>query len=506
MRPAVLYVTLPAVLSLVGTSYAQPQLLSRDVSTVCEEIAAAISSESDIYYPSTLQYTAANFHWLSSSTQQSTCTVEPGNVEDVGAVLKVLGENQTPFGVGHFDEHVVVSSQHLNRSRAADIRPTRVLINARGRGRDVALHERDLRRLDGNREYRRGNIWDDVYSALEPYSVNVVGGRVTGVGVAGFTLGGGFSFKTNEYGLTIDTVKGFELVLSNGTATNVTASTNPDLFFALKGGFNNFGIVTTFYLEAYTQSQVWGGAILISGTPSEVVVATQNFYDNVTDPKAAILTTINNEIGIPITELTLFYNAPTPPAGMFDEFLAIPAISTDISTRSYLSLVTSTPANATQTERGYFHSVSLFNLTIPLLNAIVNETTYWAETLALQVPGLFVSYDVEPFLPTYLSHGSDSAWPPSRATGLLPLNIYYSWWYPESDALVNRVMLQSAEYLTQFAVSQGQDVADVSLYPNYAIWNTTVERLYGGNLARLQSIKAEYDPNNVMALAGGWKF
>ena len=67
----------------------------------------------------------------------------------------------------------------------------------------------------------------------------------------------GFSFKTNEYGLTIDTVKGFELVLSNGTATNVTESTNPDLFFALKvsqhitleagsadcfvqGGFNNF--------------------------------------------------------------------------------------------------------------------------------------------------------------------------------------------------------------------------------------------------------------------------
>lgn len=44
----------------------------------------------------------------------------------------------------------------------------------------------------------------------------------------------GFSFKTNEYGLTIDTVRGFDLVLPNGTATYVSDSTNPDLFFALK--------------------------------------------------------------------------------------------------------------------------------------------------------------------------------------------------------------------------------------------------------------------------------
>ncbi|KZT74093.1 FAD-binding domain-containing protein [Daedalea quercina L-15889] len=489
MRRAVLY-TLPIFASL-RTSYAE--LLRRDVSTVCEEIAAAISSESDIYYPGrpSSEYTIANFHWLSSSTQESVCSVEPGNAEDVGAVLKVLSQNPgTPFGVkggGHTANPGFSSTP----------------------GVEIAMYKFSGVTYDestGLAAIGAGNIWDDVYSALEPYSVNVVGGRVSGVGVAGFILGGGFSFKTNEYGLTIDTVRAFELVLPNGTATNVTESTNSDLFWALKGGFNNFGIVTTFYLEAHTQTEVWGGAILIVGYPDDVVVATQNFYENVTDPKAAILTTFNNEIGIPITELTLFYDAPTAPDGMFDEFLAIPALYTDISTRSFLSLVTSTPDNATQTERGYFHTVSLYNLTVPLINAIVNETSYYASTLLLEVPGLFVSYDVEPFLPTYLQYGSDSAWPPSRDVGLLPLNIYYSWWFEESDALVNEIMVQSAEYLTQFAVSQGQPVADVTLYPNYAIWNTTVERLYGDNLARLQSIKAEYDPNNVMSLAGGWKF
>lgn len=77
-------------------------------------------------------------------------------------------------------------------------------------------------------------IWDDVYTVLEPHNVNIVGGRVSGVGVAGFTLGGGYSWKTNQHGLTLDTVQAFGLVLPNGTVTKVTADSNADLFFGLK--------------------------------------------------------------------------------------------------------------------------------------------------------------------------------------------------------------------------------------------------------------------------------
>lgn len=98
-----------------------------------------------------------------------------------------------------------------------------------------------------------GLVWDDVYAALEPYNRSVVGGRVTGVGVSGFTLGGGvytsvsaavwntpetfplgLSYKTNQYGLAIDNVVAYELVLPNGTATSVTETENEALFFALK--------------------------------------------------------------------------------------------------------------------------------------------------------------------------------------------------------------------------------------------------------------------------------
>jgi FAD/FMN-containing dehydrogenase len=120
-----------------------------------------------------------------------------------------------------------------------------------------------------------GLTWESVYQQLQAYNVNVLGGRVPDVsgcdssnwcnldpvaqqiGVGGFLLGGGesrrvsvflytdtspigYSYKTNQYGLAIDTIVGYNLVLPNGTVAYVTQSTHPDLFFGLKGGFNNF--------------------------------------------------------------------------------------------------------------------------------------------------------------------------------------------------------------------------------------------------------------------------
>ena len=85
------------------------------------------------------------------------------------------------------------------------------------------------------------------------------------------------------------------------------------------------------------------------------------------------------------------------------------------------------------------------------------------------------------------------------------MNIYYAWESPQNDTLINQIMIKSADYLTQVAVAEGQDIAETSLYPNYAIYNTTMERIYADNLPRLREVKAKYDPFNVMGLSGGWK-
>ena len=65
---------------------------------------------------------------------------------------------------------------------------------------------------------------------------------------------------------------------------------------------------------------------------------------------------------------------------------------------------------------------------------------------------------------------------------------------------------QSAAQLARAVEAEGQDVADAELYNNYAIFDTPLERMYGGNVARLAALREQYDPEGVMALAGGWKF
>lgn len=91
--------------------------------------------------------------------------------------------------------------------------------------------------------------------------VNVVGGRVTGVGVGGFiTGGGGYSWKTNQYGLTTDTLIHADMVLPNGNMVTASSTSYSDLFFAIKGGGNQFGVIYNFRLATNPQTAlVYGG-------------------------------------------------------------------------------------------------------------------------------------------------------------------------------------------------------------------------------------------------------
>ena len=120
---------------------------------------------------------------------------------------------------------------------------------------------------------------------------------------------------------------------------------------------------------------------------------------------------------------------------------------------------------------------------------------------------VFLSYDIEPFLPSLYSHSTHpSAYPPTRSRGLLPLNIYFAWRDPVLDGVFHDAINTTAASIKARAVAYGQDVANAFVYGNYAIFNTPLKDIYGHNLGRLQGIKAKYDPNGVMGLAGGFHF
>jgi FAD/FMN-containing dehydrogenase len=103
--------------------------------------------------------------------------------------------------------------------------------------------------------------WDAVFAKLDPLGLSVAGGRVAGVGVGGLTLGGGLSHFSPRYGWTCDTVTAFEVVLADGSIVEANETQNTDLFHGLRGGCNNFGIVTQVDLKTFEQGVVWAATI-----------------------------------------------------------------------------------------------------------------------------------------------------------------------------------------------------------------------------------------------------
>ncbi|KAK7448815.1 hypothetical protein VKT23_013545 [Stygiomarasmius scandens] len=458
---------------------------------VCHQIEGAISTASGVFYPGSSLYNKGVDHYMTSSEQDSACVVEPGTAEDVGAILKIIGSTQTPFAVkggGHTGNPGYSSTEGIQI--------------AMFRFSEVTYDENAQTATIGT-----GLVWDNVYEALVPQNVNVVGGRVTGVGVGGFTLGGGYSWLTNQYGLTVDTVTSFELVKPDGTVVTVTDSSDSDLFWALKGGLNNYGIVTRFTLKTFPQDEVWGGLITYTeGQLEEVAAAVAKFSANVTDPKAAIITASNFLLTQPGVSQLLFYDGPTPPDGIFDDFLNIPHLTKDVETRDFISLVQSSPSNATSGQRGVFNTVPVPTLSANVINAMFNETVFWGNKLQFS-SGTFISYDIEHFLPSILTHNtSPSAWPPTRDTAYMPQFIYYAWLSESEDQDFYDAIRQSSEQIARVAIQEGQQgVETAPPYPNYAIFDTPVELMYGDSLPRMRNVKARVDPNNVMGLCGGIK-
>ena len=112
----------------------------------------------------------------------------------------------------------------------------------------------------------------DVDHATHPYGLAVPFGIVSSTGVAGLTLGGGTGYLTRKYGLTIDNLIEADVVLADGSVVTASAESHPDLFWAIRGGGGNFGVVTSFLFQAHPVSTVYAGPIFWDATHAAAVM------------------------------------------------------------------------------------------------------------------------------------------------------------------------------------------------------------------------------------------
>jgi FAD/FMN-containing dehydrogenase len=107
-----------------------------------------------------------------------------------------------------------------------------------------------------------GCTWGDVDHATHPFGLAIPSGFISTTGVAGLTLGGGIGYLTRQYGLTIDNLLAADVVLADGSLVVASADEHDDLFWAIRGGGGNFGVVTSFLFRANPVQTVCAGPML----------------------------------------------------------------------------------------------------------------------------------------------------------------------------------------------------------------------------------------------------
>ncbi|KAL2182095.1 uncharacterized protein P884DRAFT_306171 [Thermothelomyces heterothallicus CBS 202.75] len=421
-----------------------------DYTAICNEIKDRVSQQSDVIYPiQGVTFSDRIHHWFNSSTEIPACVAEVGSVEDVSLVLQIVGASRTPFAV--------YSGGHASNVGFSSTKGVHITLR---RFNQTKLSEDKTTVTIGF-----GQTWVDVFETLADSGVNVVGGRVPGPGIGGFTLGGGYS---------CDTVKTFNVVLPNGTITTASQEHNSDLFFALKGGMNRFGIVTS--AEFYTHPQppeVWGGLRIYPASQVPALLnATERFASENRDPRASVLTSVDGTTALGPTALVLFfYDGPEKPV-IFNLFDGLSTISDSTGRKSFLDLIRGFPSEINMGKIAALHG------------------------------GTTINYDTQPFL-QYGRHATPSAFPHSDS--LLPFSLYFAWLSPSEDEFWYGQIHQTLDTLKRVATEEGIYREDFPDYPNYALSGTSAEKLYGEtNAGRLRQIRDQIDPDRIMDLAGGF--
>lgn len=193
------------------------------------------------------QWNSARASWNLAIDLQPAIVARPGNAEEVAAV------------VGHARQQglrvAVQAEGHGAGPLAAMDEDTLLLKTTRLKGAEIDAENRRARVAAAAK-------WQDVSALASPEGLSGLSGSSAEVGVVGYTLGGGHGWLARKHGLACNSVVAAEVVTADGQLVRADRENEPDLFWALRGGGGNFGVVTALEFELYPVTELYAGMLI----------------------------------------------------------------------------------------------------------------------------------------------------------------------------------------------------------------------------------------------------
>ncbi|KAK3389248.1 FAD binding domain-containing protein [Podospora didyma] len=510
MRPAGHILTLGIAVVTAGSAPGSDNygnLTDAGCAAACAELAKTFPQSGQTLVRNTTAFDDfTKTYWaLEQQDVDPSCVFEPASADEVAFFVRLAKTTTCPFAVksgGHgafagssnIQDGITVSLARLTEISVSDDKAT-VAIGA-------------------------GNHWVTVYQTLEKHDLAVPGGRYPTVGVGGLSLGGGISFFSTTRGWACDNIVSYEVITGEGDVVQADSASHPDLFWALRGGGNNFGIVTKITMEAFAlpAGAVFGG-LRVSLDSEESSAALINAAYNLgttgaaADPLAGQIVNFGvvggNKVGLAI----LSYAAPVDRPAVLSEFLAIPAVMDSAKLRTLANLSAELASgggdNSASVKSRRSRATATFHLNTDIMK---HARTVCFEEFGkvTDVSGIssFCIFQVitKQQLEVSTAKGGNALGLDAADGPLFLLNILQSWKEAADDVRVRQATRSIIERTVEYGETKGWNLG--YRYMNYAGEFQDVVAGYGEeNQKKLVAIAARWDPRGVMQKLqpGGFK-